>query len=112
MKPSGTFLKEWLGEKVYTIGMTAFQGQEGFAMGGPRSPIPPAPAGSLEARLHALDYPFAFLDFRAAERERPNPLRSRLTVRIPKFETIQVPDVGRIYDGIFFVDQMSAATHA
>jgi erythromycin esterase-like protein len=110
MKPTGVFLREWLGDKVYILGITAFQGQEGFAVGGPTNPIPPAPDGSFEARLHTLGYPYAFVDFRASQRDRQNPMRAPQTIRIPKFENNTIPDVGHVYDGIFFIDRMSPAT--
>jgi hypothetical protein len=32
------------------------------------------------------------------------------TARIPKFEVNTVADIGRIYDGVFFIDRMSRAT--
>jgi erythromycin esterase-like protein len=104
MKTTGSFLAEWYGKSLYTIGMTAFTGEEGFAVGGPATPIAPAPDGSLEARLHGLGTPFAFVDLRAAGRP-PIP-----TARIPKFDTNTVADIGRIYDGVFFIDQMHRAT--
>jgi erythromycin esterase len=105
MKTTGTFLAERYGKSLYTIGMTAFSGEEGFAVGGPASPIAPAPDGSLEARLHGLNAPYAFVDLRGPGRP-PIP-----TARIPKFDAITVADIGRIYDGVFFIDRMSRATH-
>lgn len=109
MKPTGVFLKGWLGDGAYTLGVTAFQGQEGFATGGPTSRIAPAPKGSLEARFHDLGDPYAFLDFRASRRDRRSPLHALLSVRIPKFESNAISDVGRIYDGVFFIDRMAPA---
>ena len=111
MKPTGVFVKDWLGDQVYTVGITAYAGQEGFAVGGPVSAIAPAREGSLEAQLHASGDKFAFLDLRAAGKKHPGPLHGNLAVRIPKFDTVEVPDLGRIYDGIFFIDQIAAATH-
>jgi erythromycin esterase len=110
MKTTGVYMKKWLGDEVYTIGITAFEGQEGFAMGGPKSPVAPAPDGSLEANLHSLGYAFAFVDFRSIRNKAANPLRDRLAVRTPKFDINVVSDVGRIYDGMFFIDQMAAAS--
>ena len=45
MKPTGIFIADWFGKQVYTIGMTTFAGEDGFAMGGPATQIPPAPDG-------------------------------------------------------------------
>jgi erythromycin esterase len=104
MKTTGAWLNERYGKSLYTIGMTAFTGEEGFAVGGPATPIAPAADGSLEARLHGLNAPYAFLDLRA-------PGRTAIpTARIPKFEANTVADIGRIYDGVFFIDRMSRAT--
>lgn len=106
MKSTGTFIANWLGQQVYTIGMTTFQGEEGFAMGGPATAIAPATDGSLEARLHVLGHPYAFVDLRAPGAHIP------MTVRLPKFDANTVTDVGRIYGGIFYIDQMARATRA
>jgi erythromycin esterase-like protein len=110
MKPMGVFLKDSLGDEVYTLGMTTFEGREGLATGGPISQIPPAPDGSLEARLHALGWLYAFVDFRASRRDRSSPIRGPQTIRVPKFETSTVSDIARVYDGMFFIDRMSPAT--
>jgi erythromycin esterase-like protein len=106
MKPMGVFLADWLGRKVYTIGMTAYQGTDALVTGGPATIIPPPAADSLEGRLHALGRPFVFLDLRSGS----GPVRAPLSARIPKYESVAVPDAGRIYDGIFYIDQMAPAT--
>lgn len=105
MKTTGTFMAERYGGQLYTIGMTAYAGEEGFAVGGPATPIAPAPDGSLEARLHALNTPFAFVDLRGARPAIPS-------ARIPKFEPVTLSDIGGIYDGVFFIDRMARATPA
>jgi erythromycin esterase len=107
MKTTGVLMKEWLGQKVYTLGMTAYTGEEGYAMGGPRTPISVAPADSLEARLHALGHRFAFLNLRAMGNEK---LISNLNIRAPKFDLNKVANPAQVYDGVFFIDQMAAAT--
>jgi erythromycin esterase len=106
MKPTGTFMAEWLGKELYTLGMTTFQGEEGFAMGGPATPVRAAPDGSLEARLHAMGHPYAFVDLRTLDS------RAAVSVRLPKFDVNTVADPGRIYGGIFYIDQMTRATRA
>ncbi len=112
MKPTGVFTAEWLGRRVYTLGMTSFQGEVGFAIGGPATPVPTAPETSLEARLHDLGHPYAFVDFRAQEGDPRNPLRASQSIRLPKYDSNTIADVGRIYDGIFYIDQMARATRA
>jgi len=104
MKPTGVFMAEWLGKQLYTLGMTAFQGEDGFAMGGPSTPIPPAPHGSLEAQLHAMGHPYAFVDFRG--------LDDPVSLRLPKYEVNTVRDPGRVYSGIFYIGRMARATRA
>jgi hypothetical protein len=106
MKPTGTFMAEWLGKQVYTLGMTTFQGEDGFAMGGPATPVPTAPDASLEARLHALGHPYAFVDFRTLDGH------EAMSIRLPKYDSNTITDVGRIYNGLFYIDQMARATRA
>jgi erythromycin esterase len=108
MKPTGIFMADWLGDRLYTIGITAYDGQEGFATGGPVTAIAPAPEGTLEARLHGLNLPFAFVDLRGTKARRP----AIGAARAPKFDSVTVPDISAIYDGIFFIDHMAPATRA
>lgn len=106
MKPTGTFMAGWYGQQIYTLGMTTFAGEDGFAMGGPATPVPPAPDGSLEARLHAMGHPYAFIDLRSLGS------RDSIPVRLPKYDVNAIAGVGRIYDGLFYIDQMARATRA
>jgi erythromycin esterase-like protein len=106
MKPTWVFMADWLGKQIYTIGMTAFQGEDGFAMGGPATLVPPAPDASLEARLHAMGHAYAFVDLRGMNSREP------VTARLPKYDANSVTDIGRIYDGIFYIDRMARATRA
>jgi erythromycin esterase len=112
MKPTGVFLAEWLGKQVYTLGMTTFQGEDGFAMGGPATQVAPAPEGSLEARLHALGHAYSFVDFRALDKDPRHPMRASQSIRLPKYVSNNIMDVSRIYSGIFFIDRMARATRA
>lgn len=104
MKTTGVFLTDWLGKQVYTIGMTAYQGKDALVTGGAATVIGPAPADSLEGRLHDLGHPFAFLDLRNKAMHAP------ISARMPKYDSGAVSDPGRVYDGIFYIDQMEAAT--
>lgn len=106
MKPTGIFVADWFGKQVYTIGMTTYQGEDGFAMGGPATQIAPAPDGSLEARLHAMGHAFAFMDLRTLTQT------GAVSVRLPKYDINAIPDVGRIYGGLFYIDRMARATRA
>ena len=101
MKTTGAFLAEWLGNRVYSIGMTAYQGKDAMVTGGPTTIIDAAAADSLEGRLHALGQSFVFLDLRA--------LHAPLSARMPKYEGNAIADPSRVYDGIFYIDRMDAA---
>lgn len=107
MKPTGMFLDEWLGSGVYTIGMTAYSGEDGFAAPGPPTSVPPATDGSVEARLHGLGVPFAFLDLRGAAREAA--AFGPQTLRVPKYEEERIADISRPYDGLLYIDRMARA---
>ena len=61
---------------------------------------------SLEARLHAMGHAYAFLDFRKLDDRSPMP------IRLPKYDVNSIPDVGRVYDGLFYIDRMARATRA
>lgn len=108
MKPTGKFLREWLGDDLFTIGMTAYQGVDQWAAGGKATAIDAAAAGSLEARLHRLGAPQLFVDLRAARRDLA--LASVTTARMPKYDTVPIADVARPYDALVFIDRMAAAT--
>ena len=110
MKPSGVFLAEWLKDGVYTIGMTAYQGQDGLAIGDVASPIAPAEDGSLESRLHRLGKPYIFLDVRSVRASHKHPLHTRQSMRIPKYDNNTLPDLTKAFDAIFYIDRMAPAT--
>ena len=109
MKPSGVFLTEWLGKNVYTIGCTAYGGEDGW-VGRPPVPIPSARDGGIEARLHRLGMSYAFLDLRAVRGVAGHPLRRPQTLRIPKYDEIEIADATRPYDAIFYIARMRSAT--
>jgi erythromycin esterase len=108
MKPHGVFLADWLGRDLYTIGFTAYSGTDGFR-GLSASPIPPAREGSIEARLQRLGQPYLFVDLRAA-RGFQQPLKGVQIARMPKYDEVQISDVTRPYDGLFFIARMGQAT--
>jgi erythromycin esterase-like protein len=109
MKPSGVFLAEWLGKDLYSIGCTTYEGEEGW-VGGKPVPIPPARDGGIEERLHRLGMPYAFLDLRAARAVAGHPLRRPQTVRLPKYDEVEIADATRPYDAIFYAARMAPAT--
>jgi erythromycin esterase len=108
MKPHGVFLASWLGRDLYTIGFTAYEGEDGWK-GLNASPIPAARPRSVEGRLNQLRHPYAFLDLRAAQSGR-SPVRGNQIMRVPKYDEIEVSDPTRPYDGLFFIARMERAT--
>jgi erythromycin esterase len=114
MKPTGVYTAEWLGDKVYTIAFTAYEGRDGWATGDVVTSLPPVEPGSLEARLHALDKPYLFLDLAAL----PTRMQTmRILVPAPGHSgtpahqgNIAVPDITRAFDAVFYIDQMAPAT--
>jgi erythromycin esterase len=107
LEPSGVVLGRWLGDEVYTIAMTAYDGQEGWNSS---KPIAPAPAGSLEWRLHQLGKPYVFLDLRGLDGSPGHALRKPQSLRIDKYRDDTLTDVTRAFDAILFVDRMAPAT--
>ena len=95
MKTTGTVPGRTYGKSLYTIGMTVFAGEEGFAVGGPATPIAPAPDGQPRGAAACAERALGLVDLRAPGRP------AIPTARIPKFEANTVADIGRIYDGSF-----------
>jgi len=109
MKPMGVYLAQRLGKQVYTIGFTAYEGAEG-QVGSPATAIPPARDGGLEAGLHRLGWAYALLDLRAARGIAGNPLSRPQTMRIPKYEEVEIANLVRPYDAVFYIASMAPAT--
>lgn len=110
MTPTGVWLKQWLGDALYTIGMTSYQGVDQWAAGAKGTPIPPAAPGSVEERLHRLGHPQLFLDFAAARRRGEPALKTLTTARIPKYDVVPIERLSQPYDGIVYIDRMAPAT--
>ena len=110
MKPVGVYMADWLGDKIYTIGMAHYDGDEGLTGSLNTKPIPLAPPDNLEARLHALEQPYLFLNLRALDANPGHPLHKPQSMRfiIPSNET--VADVTKTFDGIFYIDRATPAT--
>jgi erythromycin esterase len=108
MKPVGVWLNEWYRDDIYTIGFTAWQGSDGL-VGAPPAPLPPAPPGSLEERLHRLAAPEVFLPLRRNTSLRSLPVAS-VSMRIPKYEVETVANPAQPFDALYFIDTMQPAT--
>jgi erythromycin esterase len=106
MKPTGVWLADWYGDSVYRIGFTAWQGSDGL-VGAPAEPVPPAPPGSLEERLHRLGAPEVFLSLRGYNASLPT---TPVLMRIPKYKVETVADPAQPFDALYFIDTMKPAT--
>jgi erythromycin esterase-like protein len=107
LTPSGVGLHRWLGTQVYSIAMTAFEGQDGW---GRARPVESAPEGSLEWHLHQLGKPYLFIDLRARGPGADSPLHGPLSMRIDQYREDRLTNVGRAFDGIFYIDHVGPAT--
>lgn len=104
MKPTGAWLADWYGDAVYRIGITTYQGSDGW-VGAPPSQVPPALSGSFEERLHRLGAPEAFLPLRDSRL----PVTS-VAMRVPKYKTETVVNPAQVFDALYFIDTMKPAT--
>ncbi len=110
MTPMGVRVAPRLRGDVYTLGITAYAGEDGFATDGSTQTLAPAPAGSVEACLHALGHAYAFVDMSGPSAAPGNPLRRPQSLRMPKYECTTVADPGQVYNGLVFIDDMLRAT--
>lgn len=107
LEPSGVALVKWLGDEVYTIAMTTYEGEDGWDSA---NRVAPAAGGGLESRLHQLGEPYVFLDFRALDSKPGHPLRKPQSLRIDKYRDDTLTDVTRAFDAVFYLNRMAHAT--
>ena len=106
MKSMGVWLAGWYGDALYKIGITAYQGSDGWVGAAPE-PVPPAPPGSLEERLHRLGAPAVFLPLRGDNAPLPT---AHVSMRIPKYKVETVANPAKPFDALYFIDTMKPAT--
>jgi erythromycin esterase len=89
VKTMGHWLKEHYGDKLFTIGLYAYQGQARNNRG-KIFDIPPGAEGSLEARLHATGHDTAFLDLTNLPADSPfaQPITARYNGETPLTMTL------------------------
>jgi erythromycin esterase len=104
--PTGLHLARALGSDLYVIGFLAHHGRYGYA-GEEPAEIAAAAPDSLEGLLHAVGKPFLLLDLRGLPGD--HWLRSPLPTSLYFYEP-QVTDVPRLYDAVFFLDEMKPST--
>lgn len=105
--PTGLFLKDRLGEALYTVGFLAHHGSyfyAGAAFGEQEPETIPAPAeGSLEDLLHKTGKPLAFLDLEHLPQD--HWLR-RPVAAGPFFYEGQVAAWPNLFDAFVYIDEM------
>jgi hypothetical protein len=94
------WLADWYGEALHKIGFTAYEGSDGL-VGASRDPIPRAPSGSLEERLHRLGAPEVFLPLRGYSKLRPLPAAT-ISMRIPKYKVETVANPAQAFDALYY----------
>ncbi len=102
MKPTGVWLSDWYGDALYKIGLTTYQGSDGW-IGATPTPVPPAPSGTIEERLHRLGAPEVFLPLRSLQ-------ATTVSIRIPKYKAETIADSAKPFDAVYFIDTMKPAT--
>ena len=110
MRPMGAELAADLGRDLYTIGITAHAGEDGFAAAMPSTAVAPASPGSIEGAWHGLGQPYAFVDLRRPRNRRDGAIVQPQAMRLPKYEEVLIADPTRPYDGLLFIDRMARAT--
>jgi erythromycin esterase len=108
MKPTGVWLAGWYGSALYKIDFTTYQGSDGW-VGAPPVPVPPAPPGSLEERLHRLGAPEVFLPLHGASGLWSLPA-TPIAMRIPKYKAETIANPAQPFDALYFIDTMKPAT--
>ena len=99
----GDTVCERLGDEVYTVGFTAYQGKFGSAER-PRE-VATAPDGSLDALLHQVGAPYLFLDFRSLRRQPEHWLRQSIVARPLGYMAMRA-NWTEIFDAMIFTDTM------
>jgi erythromycin esterase len=103
MGPMGLHLARALGRDLYVIGALAHHGSDGEA--GEKTEDLPVPAPqSLEGLLHAVGKPRLLLGLRDLPAD--HWLRAPIATGLYFYEP-QVTDVSRLYDAVFFLDEMT-----
>jgi erythromycin esterase len=108
---AGNHLAAWFGRDLYTIAFTSYAGELGEVSSSGQSqtrPATPARQGTLEARLHALGHPFAFLDASTAV------TRGALPQHFPSIALGRIENTApwaNVVDAFFFLDSSEPVRH-
>lgn len=104
----GDFVHKELGQELYTIAFTAFNGELGSTYTDDRKPstepLKKAPEDSFEAFAHGVGQPYLFVDLRRIEAN--HWLRSPITA-LPLGFSENKADWSKVIDAFFFIDTMT-----
>ncbi len=110
-KPSGSYLKDWYGDQLYTIGFTTYAGEDSWVSTDQVVQIPPPDDGTLEYHLHSLAKPYLFLDFTALADKPGHPMHRPQAMRIRGYGSGEsMPDLTHVFDAVFYTDHMAPPT--
>lgn len=90
-------------DQVFSLAFTAYQGVTGRPNRPQTAPLNPAPAGSLEALLHAQALPYALLNLRPVHEDETHWLHDPNSARMSAKFADTEPWTKRL-DAIFFID--------
>ena len=99
---------EALGEDVYSIGFTAYQGKAGPAFREPFE-VPAAPGGSFEDLCHRTGFEILFVDFKQTRRDPEHWLNRKISAR-PLGHSSKSAVWPRHMDGMIFTDRIMPST--
>lgn len=112
IRPSGSQIRRALGSELFSIIFTAYDGSvnrvtDALALSTDTVSVEPAPAGSLESRLHEAGFQYAILPLAAAGAPLAAWLETPRTGRIDtEFLAPQSVKWKRVADAMFFVDHV------
>jgi erythromycin esterase-like protein len=104
--PMGMKLAKALGQDLFVLGFAAHHGRYGYAGEKPVD-LPAVDASSFEGLLHALGRPWLLLNLRGLPPD--HWLNAPLSSGFYFYEQ-QTTNMPRLYDAIFFLDEMTPST--
>jgi erythromycin esterase len=105
-EPMGNRVREVFGDDLYVIDFLAYDGETGTALGGARSPLEPAAAGTLDALCHATGRPYLFMDLRTLSASEGGAWLGERLVARPRGYVPMRAVWGQVCDAFFFTDRM------
>lgn len=105
--PMGEVARRSLGRRLYSLGVTSFEGESNMVTGVKAGPLPVPSAGSLEDLCARAGLDNAIIDFRRAPRWLRAPMAAQLTSH-----TEMRADWTKVVDGVLFLRKMERSHRA